>query len=110
MPRILDRQAHEPQPYDRAAERAGVSTPQIDNGPAYPGMPDYAHHLNEPQPTVVRALKIPFFHLMWFCLKLTLAAIPAIILLGAILYGLGQILKIYMPWLVQAEIFIRFPR
>jgi len=37
------------------------------------------------------------------------AAIPAFIVLGALLYGAGQLLKAYFPWLIQAEIVIRLP-
>lgn len=112
MPRIFERATHERTGLDPAGERTHLPASPVDSGP-YPGpmtgMPAYLPH-DAPQPAVVRALKIPFFHLMVFCLKLTLAAIPALILLGLILYGMGQLLKIYLPWLVQAEILIRFPK
>lgn len=123
MPRIFERGGHDRTAHDRSAheragersgertgEQTGMSASPMDAGRAYPGAPPYARLEEEPQPAVVRALKIPFFHLMLFCLKLTLAAIPALILLAAILYGMGQVLKIYLPWLVQAEILIRFPK
>ncbi|MEL6299995.1 MAG: hypothetical protein AAFQ45_15650 [Pseudomonadota bacterium] len=57
----------------------------------------------------VRRFDVPFFHLMGFGIKVVLAAIPALILLGAILYGAGQLLKLFFPALVQMEILIRFP-
>jgi len=118
MPRMFERGGHDRTGHDRAGERSGertgeqsvMSASPMDAGRAYPNTPPYARLDEEPQPAVVRALKIPFVHLMLFCLKLTLAAIPALILLGAILYGMGQLLKMYLPWLVQAEILIRFPK
>jgi len=57
----------------------------------------------------VRYLQIPFFHLMFFFIKAVFAAIPALIILGALLYGAGQLFKAYFPWLIQAEILIRLP-
>lgn len=100
MPRIVEA---------RSSEARSFAAPSVEPGHAYHPA-QFGPLVGEMQPAEVRALNIPFLHLMMFCLKLVVAAIPAIILLGAILYGLGQILKIYLPWLVQAEIFIRFPK
>jgi hypothetical protein len=61
-------------------------------------------------PAAVKRLEVPFWRLMLFFLKAVLAAIPAIILLGAVLWGLGFALKTFFPWLVQAEFIIRLPR
>jgi len=58
--------------------------------------------------TVAR-FDVPFFRLMLFFIKCVFAAMPALIVLGALLYGAGQILKLYFPWLVQAQILIQFP-
>ena len=58
--------------------------------------------------TVTR-FDVPFFRLAAFFLKAVLAAVPALILLGAILYGLGVVLRMYFPWIIQTEILIRFP-
>ena len=63
----------------------------------------------EPEAVSVAQLNIPFLHLMLFFIKAVFAAIPALIILGALLYGMGQLLKAYMPWLIQAEILIRLP-
>jgi hypothetical protein len=65
---------------------------------------------DEPQAAVVTRLQIPFFRLMAFFIKAVFAAIPALILLGAILWGIGQLLKTYFPWLVQMQIVISFPK
>ena len=62
-----------------------------------------------PQPAVVTAIKMPFFRLMLFFLKAVLAAIPALILLGVVLWFAGHLLMSYFPWLVKVQILIRVP-
>ena len=62
-----------------------------------------------PSATVMR-LQLPFLHMVGFFLKAVLAAIPALILLMLILWGVGQIAKHFLPWLVQMKIDITFPR
>ncbi|MEL6374018.1 MAG: hypothetical protein AAFR04_08610 [Pseudomonadota bacterium] len=57
---------------------------------------------------VVTSIKVPFFSLMMFFIKAVLAAIPALILLGALLWGAGQLLTTYFPWLLKAKILIQF--
>jgi hypothetical protein len=57
----------------------------------------------------VKRIDVPFFHMMAFYLKAVVAAIPALILLTAILWGMGQAIKIFFPWLLKAQIFIQFP-
>ncbi|KUO54308.1 MAG: hypothetical protein APF80_10160 [Alphaproteobacteria bacterium BRH_c36] len=76
-----------------------------------PIQPRYGHgaYEEEPLPAEVRRLNIPFLHLMVFFLKAVLAAVPALILLGAIIWGAGEILQNYLPWLVQMKIVILFP-
>lgn len=63
-----------------------------------------------PQRAVVTAFKVPFFRLMLFFLKAVLAAIPAILLLGAIIWGLGHVLMTFFPWLVKVQILIQVPK
>jgi hypothetical protein len=58
--------------------------------------------------TVVR-FEVPFFHLMAFFVKAVLAAVPALIVLGALLWLAGDILRNLFPWLVKMQILIRFP-
>ncbi len=58
---------------------------------------------------VVTAIKVPFFRLMMFFIKAVLAAIPALILLGILLWGAGQILTAYFPALLKMKILITFP-
>jgi len=56
--------------------------------------------------TVTR-LKIPFLHLVLFFMKAVLAAIPALILLTVLLWGLGQGLKAFFPALRHFEIIVK---
>lgn len=62
-----------------------------------------------PQPATVTAIDVSFFRLMLFCFKLVFAALPAILLLGAILWTIGHLLMTYYPWLVKMQILIRVP-
>jgi len=57
----------------------------------------------------VRRIKVPFFSLMAFFIKAVLAAIPALLILIAMLYGLGLMLQTYFPWLIKMKIVISFP-
>ena len=61
-------------------------------------------------PATVYGFQVPFFHLVGFFLKAVLAAIPALLLLTLILWGLGQVLKIYFPELLHMQIMITFPK
>ena len=54
-------------------------------------------------------LQVPFFRLMIFMIKAVVAGIPALILLLAILWGLGQVLTTFFPWLVKLKILISIP-
>ena len=58
--------------------------------------------------TVAR-LDIPFLHLMLFFLKAVIAAVPALIVLLVILWGIGEILTAYFPQLIKMQILIRMP-
>ncbi len=53
--------------------------------------------------TVTR-LQIPFVHLVLFFLKAVIAAIPALILLTLLLWGMGQGLKTFFPNMVHFQI------
>lgn len=57
----------------------------------------------------VQRFNVPFLHMMVFFLKAVLAGVPALILLGAIIWGAGEILQAYFPWLIQMKIVILFP-
>jgi hypothetical protein len=55
----------------------------------------------------VTRLRIPFLHLMFFFMKAVVAAIPALILLTVILWGMGQGLKAFLPGLRHFEIIVK---
>ena len=59
---------------------------------------------------IVTGFKVPFFRLMIFYLKAVIAAVPALILLLAILWGLGHALMTFFPWLVKVQILIQVPK
>lgn len=64
----------------------------------------------DPPPATVTRVEIPFARLVVFFLKAVLAAIPALILLGAILWLMGELLEWIYPQLIQAKITIYFPK
>jgi hypothetical protein len=62
-----------------------------------------------PVPASVRRFDVPFLHLVTFFLKAVLAAIPALILLGVILWFAGNALQALFPQLVKMKILISLP-
>lgn len=94
MPLTLRRKRDE----QRAAQAKAAQdqSSALDRPPGEPGM-------------LVRGFEVPFFRLMMFTLKLVLAAIPALILLGFILFVIGQVAQAYFPWLVKMRIVVTFP-
>jgi hypothetical protein len=60
-------------------------------------------------PASLRAIDVPFAQLTLFFLKAVIAAIPALILLGAIMWMLGNVLEMIFPWLIKMKILISFP-
>ena len=72
--------------------------------------PDYAPVIADmPYPASVRRFDVPFVHLVTFFLKAVLAAIPALILLTAILWVAGAALQGFFPDLVKMKVLISFP-
>lgn len=62
-----------------------------------------------PFPASVRRFDVSFLHLVMFFIKAVLAAIPALILLTAILWTGGYLAKVYFPELLQMKVLITFP-
>ncbi|MGQ0456867.1 MAG: hypothetical protein ACT4OU_07380 [Hyphomicrobium sp.] len=62
-----------------------------------------------PYPAAVRRFDVPFAHLVTFFLKAVVAAIPALILLGVILWFMGGLLQAVFPDLVRMRIIFSFP-
>lgn len=61
-----------------------------------------------PYPSIVRRFDVPFFHLVGFFLKAVIAAIPALILLGIVLWILGAGVQLLFPDVVKLKLLIGF--
>jgi len=92
-----------------AWDRGGQSpAPQ----PSVYGAPEHdyePHPAREIEAATVTRIKVPFFSLMGFFIKAVFAAIPALLILIAMLYGLGVALQAYFPQLIKMKILISFP-
>jgi hypothetical protein len=113
LPRTFrrEREAREREARERAAvEQAFAPPPEPAYGPE-PGLDNYgAQPFGVPYYAgVVTALKIPFVQLMKFFVKAVFAAIPALIILGIMLWVMGQVLTNYFPALLKMKILITFP-
>lgn len=79
-----------------------------------PGMPSAAQLAGADLPpgdgpsVTVTALDIPFVRLMAFFIKAALAALPGLIVLGLILFGVGKALETFLPWLIKMRIQVTF--
>ncbi len=71
--------------------------------------PAYDNTSRDTESMTVTRFKVPFFSLMGFFIKCVFAAIPALIILIAMLYGLGIALQTYFPQLIKMKILISFP-
>lgn len=60
-------------------------------------------------PATVTAFDVPFLNLMFFFLKAVIAGIPALLLIGAILWGFGHVLQTFFPALLKLKIMIYVP-
>lgn len=80
-----------------------ASLGQAYDNAAYGGIDDM------PFPASVRRFDVPFFHLMLFFLKAVFAAVPALIVLGTMLWFGGQFLEWLFPELIKMKILITFP-
>lgn len=110
LPRTLrrERDAREREMREREMPPATPDEAPYAHSAAFAGQPygyDYAP-AGDGGVTVTR-LKVPFVHLMAFFLKATLAAIPAMLLLGVLLWGFGQGLKHFFPALRHFEIVVK---
>ena len=61
-------------------------------------------------PATVTAFDVPFTNLMFFFLKAVIAGIPALLLIGAILWGFGHVLQTFFPALLKLKIMIYVPQ
>ncbi len=74
-------------------------------GAAYAPMPHGNYDYGDGGQTgTVTQLQIPFVHLVLFFLKAAVAAIPALLLLTVLLWGMGQGLKTFFPSMLHFQI------
>jgi hypothetical protein len=114
LPRTFrrEKEAREREARDRAARDRAPAAPSLSPSPdAYvdPAPQVQPVIADMPFPAVVRGIDVPFLQLMTFFLKAVLAAIPALILLGVILWFAGHLLQGLFPDLVKMKILISFP-
>ena len=83
----------------------------FDEPPAYLSRtrPAPAVYGDDPVAASVQRFDVPFLQLSTFFLKAVLAAIPALLLLGVLLFFAGKGLQAYFPELVHTKILISFP-
>ncbi|MGQ0673753.1 MAG: hypothetical protein ACT4N2_12870 [Hyphomicrobium sp.] len=60
-------------------------------------------------PAAVKKIEVPFWRLMLFFIKAVLAAIPALVLLGALIWGGMEALQTFYPDLIQTKVIICSP-
>ncbi len=117
LPRTLRRAREE---RDQAQREAAAQSARTPAAPSFAkevvapisanGLSSDAHNYDaDSNETTVTRLDIPFRHLSGFFLKAVIAAIPALILLIAILWGIGQVLEVLFPELIKMKIQIYFP-
>lgn len=110
LPRTLRRERDARERELREREMPADVPEQHFGGPQGAGYsaPPYAQNYGDGVPlgTVTR-LQIPFSHLMAFFLKAVIAAIPALILLTVLLWGMGQGLKAAFPSFRHFEVVIK---
>jgi hypothetical protein len=96
-----------------ARERGRAMDASMGSAPSYMGhghtRPAPVMYGDEPVAAAVQRFNVPFFHLVGFFLKCALAAIPALVLLGALLYFASKGLEAYYPDLIRMKIMISFP-
>jgi hypothetical protein len=110
--RDAQREARERDARERAAaDQAYAPLPEPTYDPEPPmasfGVPSQ-YPLAQPN-GIVTAIQVPFASLVAFFLKAVLAAVPALFLLGFLLWGAGQVMTAYFPWLLKMKILITFP-
>jgi hypothetical protein len=81
-------------------------TPRFINRDTSYSRPAYG---DDPIPATVKRFDVPFLRLVTFFIKAVLAAIPALLLLGALLWFAGHVLQTQFPELIKMKILITFP-
>lgn len=105
LPRTLRRakEAREREALGRSLENSAYRAPETGDF----DMETTATHADDG--VKIALLKIPFLELMLFFIKAVFAAIPAMFLLGVLLWVAGDILMAYFPELVKMQIIFKIP-
>jgi hypothetical protein len=109
LPRTLRRERDAREREREMREREKAAAEESFGGTSTHSQQSYGYHYaptGDGGVTVTR-LRIPFAHLMFFFMKAVVAAIPALILLTVLLWGMGQGLKAFMPGLRHFEIIVK---
>jgi hypothetical protein len=111
LPRTLrrEREARERQAREREARAREPMQSGLVGRMVAAARPAYATSGEAPSPSVVRDFDVPFARLVAFFLKAALAAVPGVLLLGFVLWVIGQGLQAFFPDLVKLQILIWFP-
>jgi hypothetical protein len=104
LPRTIrrEREARERQARERQAA-AAPAAPLLDRDAAA------ALEMPSPAPVSVVAVDMPFARLAMFFMRCVFAAIPALVLLTAILWVFGHTLQLFFPQLLKMKILIYMP-
>jgi hypothetical protein len=95
---------------DMREHDAAAAEPGYGPDPALASYAPDAHGYGyDPASGVVTRIDVPFVRLTAFFIKAVFAAIPALIILTVMLWGMGQALTNYAPWLLKMKILITFP-
>lgn len=121
LPRTLRRAKaeRERQTTGPATAPTGRRGAPADAGPSYTappqtsptaGSPAFDYEYVDSDEVTVTRINVPFFHLMGFFLKAVFAAIPAMVVFLVILYGIGELIEVVAPELLQMKIIIMQPQ
>ena len=111
LPRTLrrEREAQARRAREKEFGEPVIKPPIEPDSPAPRFEPEPVVDFDDPPEATVTRLDIPFVHLMLFFLKAVIAGIPALILLLAILWGIGEILTATFPELIKVKVLIGVP-
>ncbi|MFA5950326.1 MAG: hypothetical protein WC807_08590 [Hyphomicrobium sp.] len=107
-----EREAREREARERPVDARREREPGFSGAPAYlaRGRSRVPHvYGDDPISAAVTHFDVPFFRLMGFFLKAVFAAVPALIVLGVMMWFAGKGLSAYYPELVRMKIMITFP-
>jgi hypothetical protein len=110
LPRTLrrEREAREREARERALREREPAQPGLAVRILAAARPAYASPA-EASPSLVKDFDVPFARLVVFFIKAALAAVPGILLLGIVLWIIGQGLQAFFPELVKMQILVWFP-